>query len=155
MRRGCRFAPCDAESNMRRGKEDMRRRVQHATPKGKPRARRRFSASKSVRAQDSRELAFHGVFLNITRFAYCFLHTGFPGNLFFCFSICVFTIRLFSVVPRGRHDGALRAIQPYRYPTSSWFFWEIRGLPSGVPRISICSETRLNAILFFWGRPGA
>ena len=30
-------------------------------------------------AHDTRELEFHGVFLIIARFAYCFLHTGFPG----------------------------------------------------------------------------
>ena len=71
--------------------------------------------------QDSRELAFHGVFLNITRFAYCFFTHTIPGKPFF---ICVFD----NPIAFGRSEGAPSTITQYEYysPFS----------PDGVPNVS-------------------
>ena len=62
----------------------------------------------SFYTQDSRELAFHGVFLNITRFAYCFFTHRIPGKPFF---ICVFD----NPIAFGRSEGAPSTITQYEY----------------------------------------
>ena len=71
--------------------------------------------------QESREFAFHGVFLNITRLAYCFFTHTIPGKPFF---ICVFD----NPIAFGRSEGAPSTITQYEYysPFS----------PDGVPNVS-------------------
>ena len=70
--------------------------------------------------QDSRETAFNGVFLNITRFAYCFFTHRIPGKPFF---ICAFD----DPTAFGRSEGAPSTITQYEYysPFS----------PDGVPKL--------------------
>ena len=58
--------------------------------------------------QDSLELEFHGVFLNITRLAYCFFTHRIPGKPFF---ICVFD----NPIAFGRSEGAPSTITQYEY----------------------------------------
>ena len=71
--------------------------------------------------QESREFAFHGVFLNITRLAYCFFTHTIPGKPFF---ICVFD----NPIAFGRSEGAPSTITQYEYysPYS----------PDGVPKLA-------------------
>ena len=74
-------------------------------------ASRRYSGPLRVLffyTQDSRELAFHGVFLNITRLAYCFFTHRVPGKPFF---ICVFD----NPIAFGRSGGAPSTITQYEY----------------------------------------